>query len=260
MLFLQYNLEYFLFSKIIYIENFSNYVILNKKISIDEISKPKEEAKLRKSITDKLSSLNKLSDLMDISADMDLDEQKIEEQMHRNFQKFSSKDRKRITNELKNIVENDRVSPQIRKICLVALSDRYKGILKHDKRNDYIAEFFKDKNLIFRAYAINLIVGIDMLGTIMEPYEDQLLELKSELVESFYRYMDYTGKSSYVGRIPIAILKENRNSSLVELIEKMKDEVKEAVYDGLNSEKPNVLRLAADLILKVYESEIVDKN
>ncbi|MHA1199340.1 MAG: hypothetical protein ACTSQF_08355 [Candidatus Heimdallarchaeaceae archaeon] len=234
---------------------------MKKKISIEKIINPKDKRKLEESITDKLSSLKNLSDLTDLNVDLvlDLDEQKIEEQMQRNYLSYLTKDRQQAKTDLMGLTENIGVSSKVRKICLVTLAHRYNGILKHDERNDYIARFFQDEDLVFRAYAINLIVGQDMLGTIMGPYEEQLVELKSELVESFYRYLEISGDSDYVTHIPITILKDNRNSSLIDLIEKMKDEVKEAVYQGLNTDKVYVLKLAVDLIKKVYGEDLMKK-
>jgi len=193
---------------------------LNKKerISNKNLVGQNGTEKLRERVTNSLFTLRNLKSLQGIDVLLSLEAKQILPNMHGKYRRLNNKDKKKVMSDLKALAEDPNTSTEIRVLSLLFVTDREIMDLKDLKK--FIPKFFNEEDLMVRDICINRIVGKDMLNELLDDYEHHLLKLKSELVESFYRYMDFSGRSEYVHSIPFTILKEGRNYSLCYLVNK----------------------------------------
>jgi hypothetical protein len=167
----------------------------------------------------------------------------------------------KISEQLKSIAYNTTAHPRLRGIALKAYTYYigHKGIKVGGNkilatRKEICLPLINDDDLSIRSLAIQNIVHYAYTPADVEDCEDRLVNLKEKLVEAFYYTLQ--DPSEDLGNTYIPIIYEESMYYVVHyLIDKVKDEVKEAVYAGLESEYADVQHLASDLIKYVYEKE-----
>lgn len=130
------------------------------------------------------------------------------------------------------------------------------------KANEAFHPFVKDPDKAVRAFGIHKIINLRS-NVSLEGCREELLSLKSELIQAFYDYFEYdiSHKGQYASPFLesfAAIIGKPRHYLIHSLVKEIKDEVRDEVYKGLEHPDERVRRLAEDIIKHVYEVKLDD--
>ncbi len=243
-------------------------VSTTKPKTIDEI--PGQKKFLTEQIKEQMVELTNLPNLKNYEFKLSPKEL-YESEMKMAYQSrdLDEKRRKQILEDLVSITHDKSASSQLRILAMNIVCNLNARFINDEVKKKLIFPLLNEEDLLVKDVAIFNLVGKEFRKEDISEFEDDLLALKEELVESFYRYIEmdkYPESSKYVsndvlfelyntfGRREKFDVISSPHGLLIYLIDQIKEEVKDVVYKGLKSENPNIVKFAKEAIEQIYES------